>query len=148
MVPVLRNKALKFRFYMYIKEELYTWTIQVQYLIYFLRLIFLRWRLNRRISQKNSTPRKIQLYGISEICDSRKQCACKLIKIFNLLRGISIQTRERRNDLRRSRMYSSMATKTKSTNSNPTPSAKMASHKARRSCIGNSLPNSNLIQRL
>ena len=64
MVPVLRNKVLKFRFYMYLKEGLYTWTIQSQYLIYFLRLNFLRWRLNRRISQKIAPRRKIQLYGI------------------------------------------------------------------------------------
>ena len=33
-------------------------------LIYFLRLNFLRWRLNRRISQKMAPRRKIQLYGI------------------------------------------------------------------------------------
>ena len=64
MVPVLRNKALKFRFYMYLKEGLYTWTFEAQYLIYFLRLHFLRWRLHRRISQKIAPRRKIHLFGI------------------------------------------------------------------------------------
>ena len=66
MVPVLRNKVLKFRFYMYLKEGLYMQTIQAQYLINFLRLNFLRWRLNCRISQKIAPRRKVQLYGIHE----------------------------------------------------------------------------------
>ena len=52
MVTVLRNKVWKFRFYMYLKEGLYTWTFYAQYLIYFLRLNFLWWRLECRISQK------------------------------------------------------------------------------------------------
>ena len=64
MVPVLRNIALTFRFYMYLKEGLYTWTFQAQYLFYFLRFNFLRWRLNSRISQKIAPRRNIQLYDI------------------------------------------------------------------------------------
>ena len=64
IVTVLRNKARKFRFYMYPKEELYMLTFYAQYLIYFLLLNFLWLRLNRRISQKITSRGKILLYGI------------------------------------------------------------------------------------
>ena len=55
---------LKFRFYMYLKEGLYTWIFHAQCKFFFLRLNFLWCRLNRRISQKISSHRKIQLYGL------------------------------------------------------------------------------------
>ena len=63
MEPILRNEALIFRFYMYLKEGLYIGTFYLQYLIHCLQLNLLRWRLNRRIFVKIALRRKIQLYS-------------------------------------------------------------------------------------
>ena len=59
MVPVLRNKALKFRLYMCIKEGLYTWTFFKSAMFnLFFAIEFFAMETYPQNFAKNSTPQK------------------------------------------------------------------------------------------